>query len=49
MEWEARVNAQDGLQCGSGIREHMAVAFSGHQRAIYTRILREVEGQASDL
>ena len=30
----------DNLQCGSGIREHMAAAFAGHQRAAYARMLR---------
>ena len=32
----------DNLQCGSGIREHMAAAFHGKQRAAYKRILQEV-------
>lgn len=34
----------DNLQCGSGIREHMAAVFHGHQRAAYKRMLQEVSG-----
>jgi asparagine synthetase B (glutamine-hydrolysing) len=32
----------DNLQCGSGIREHMARAYNGHQRQVYQRMLGDV-------